>query len=222
MSFSTHFALSNLDAGVAGAVCGLSVLVAVKMEAVVEVVAVDLGDVPSVAVIGEEDGADEAVNVAAAPIGFVGAEGEEKKEVIEALDFGFFAVLVAMSAALRLRGVAMTVSALQKLRNKQKHMAERRIPGALNLAWLTRILFVQVRTRLIRVSLDAVVQGFPKRGRLRLSCSRAYTCINMQPIRIRYSSLHDNCRLHALQFSHIESTERVRNERHYTLETGFP
>ena len=34
-------------------------------------------------------------------------DGEEKKEVIVALTFGFFAVEVAMSPALRLRGVAM-------------------------------------------------------------------------------------------------------------------
>ena len=34
-------------------------------------------------------------------------EGEEKKEVMVALAFGFFAAEVAMSPALRLRGVAM-------------------------------------------------------------------------------------------------------------------
>ena len=36
-----------------------------------------------------------------------GAEGEEKKEVIEALALGFLAVDVAMSAALRFNGVAI-------------------------------------------------------------------------------------------------------------------
>ena len=39
--------------------------------------------------------------------GLVGAEGEEKKEVMEALALGFLAVDVAMSAALRFNGVAM-------------------------------------------------------------------------------------------------------------------
>ena len=55
---------------------------------------------------GDEEIAEEAVE-AAAVAGLVRPEGEEKKEVIEALAFGFFAVLVAISAALRLRGVVI-------------------------------------------------------------------------------------------------------------------
>lgn len=51
---------------------------------------------------GEEEMVEEAVEAAA---GLAGAEGDEKNDVMEALAFGFFAVEVAMSAALRLRGV---------------------------------------------------------------------------------------------------------------------
>lgn len=50
--------------------------------------------------------AEEAVD-AAAGVGFTVLDGEEKKEVMVALAFGFLAVEVAMSPALRLRGVAM-------------------------------------------------------------------------------------------------------------------
>lgn len=53
---------------------------------------------------GEEGTAEEAVDAAA---GFAVVDGEEKKEVMVALAFGFLAVEVAMSPALRLRGVAM-------------------------------------------------------------------------------------------------------------------
>lgn len=66
----------------------------------------DSSTVEAVAVGGEEEMVDEAVE-AAAPAGFARADGEEKKEVMEALAFGFFAVDVAMSAALRLRGVVI-------------------------------------------------------------------------------------------------------------------
>ena len=55
---------------------------------------------------GEEGGAEEAID-AVATTGFAVLDGEEKKEVMVALTFGFFAVEVAMSPALRLRGVAM-------------------------------------------------------------------------------------------------------------------
>lgn len=55
---------------------------------------------------GEEGTVDEAVD-AAAGAGLAVLEGEEKKEVMLALAFGFLAVEVAMSPALRLRGVAM-------------------------------------------------------------------------------------------------------------------
>lgn len=44
---------------------------------------------------------------AAAAAGFAVLAGEEKKEVMLALAFGFLAVEVAMSPALRLTGVAM-------------------------------------------------------------------------------------------------------------------
>lgn len=76
------------------------------MGAVGEVVEVVLFcELSTVAVGGEEEMVEEAVEAAAAA-GF-GVEGEEKKEVMEALAFGFFAVEVAMSAALRLRGVVI-------------------------------------------------------------------------------------------------------------------
>ena len=56
--------------------------------------------------VGEEGTVEEAVDAAAAA-GFAVLEGEEKKEVIVALAFGFLAVEVAMSPALRLRGVTI-------------------------------------------------------------------------------------------------------------------
>ena len=56
---------------------------------------------------GEEGIAEEAVDTAAAADGLAVLEGEEKKEVMVALAFGFLAAEVAMSPALRLRGVAM-------------------------------------------------------------------------------------------------------------------
>ena len=78
------------------------------MDAVV-VAAVDsmrFGEVSSMTVPGEDGMVEEAVDAEAAA-GFAVLEGEEKKEVIVALAFGFLAVEVAMSPALRLRGVAM-------------------------------------------------------------------------------------------------------------------
>ena len=59
---------------------------------------------------GEEGVVEEVVDivVAAGADGLAVLEGEEKKEVMVALAFGFFAAEVAMSPALRLRGVAMT------------------------------------------------------------------------------------------------------------------
>ena len=41
--------------------------------------------------------------------GLAGPEGEEKKEVMEALALGFLAVEVAMSAALRFSGVVIAI-----------------------------------------------------------------------------------------------------------------
>lgn len=78
------------------------------MDAVVDVAveAVDLGEVSCITVGGDEDTVEEAMDAAAAA-GFVGAEGEEKNDVMEALAFGFLVVEVATSAALRLSGVAI-------------------------------------------------------------------------------------------------------------------
>lgn len=56
--------------------------------------------------VGEEGTVEETVDAAAAA-GFAVLDGEEKKEVMVALAFGFLAVEVAMSPALRLSGVAM-------------------------------------------------------------------------------------------------------------------
>ena len=60
----------------------------------------------SVAARGEEEMVEEAWEAMVVE-DLVGAEGEEKKEVMEALALGFLAVDVAMSAALRFNGVAM-------------------------------------------------------------------------------------------------------------------
>lgn len=57
-------------------------------------------------VTGKEGTVEDAVDAAAAA-GFAVLDGEEKKEVMLALTLGFLAVEVAMSPALRLRGVAM-------------------------------------------------------------------------------------------------------------------
>ncbi len=107
VSFSTHFALSNLGAG---AVVGLAAVgFDLNIGAAVVVDAVDFGDESSAASGGEEEIAEEAVEIAAA-LGLGGAEGEEKKDVMDALALGFLAALVAISAVLRLRGVAMEPS----------------------------------------------------------------------------------------------------------------
>ena len=55
---------------------------------------------------GEEETMEEACEAMVLP-DLAGADGEEKKEVIEALVLGFLAVDAAMSAALRFKGVAM-------------------------------------------------------------------------------------------------------------------
>ena len=65
-----------------------------------------MGASSSVAVGGEEETVEEACE-AIVLTDLAGPEGEEKKEVIEALALGFLAVDVAMSAALRFIGVAM-------------------------------------------------------------------------------------------------------------------
>ena len=63
--------------------------------------------------MGGEDGTVEETVDAAATAGFAVLDGEEKKEVMLALAFGFLAVEVAMSPALRLRGVAMVKANLR-------------------------------------------------------------------------------------------------------------
>ena len=105
MSFSTHAFLSNFGAGPLSVAGTGAAAVAAKIEAVV----VDVGDLEEVSSVafGREDEMVEEAADAAAAAGFAGPEGEEKKEVMEALAFGFLAVLVAISAALRLRGVAI-------------------------------------------------------------------------------------------------------------------
>lgn len=104
VSFSTHFALSNLGAGVEAEETELAT---VSTGAVVVVVVTEAGS--SVAARGEEGMVEEAWEAWEAMVleDLAGAEGEEKKEVIEALALGFLAVEVAMSAALRFNGVAM-------------------------------------------------------------------------------------------------------------------
>lgn len=106
MSFSIHFALSNFGAG-AGAVAGVALPEAVKIEAGVAVLteAVDFGELSSTAMGGEDETVETVLEAVSA--GLAELAGEEKKEVIDALALGFLAVEVAMSAALRLSGVAM-------------------------------------------------------------------------------------------------------------------
>ena len=114
VSFSTHFALSNLGTGAAGSAEDEAAAVEVNMDAVV-VAAVDsvrFGEASSMTVPGEDGMVKEAVEAGAAA-GFAVLEGEEKKEVMVALAFGFLAVEVAMSPALRLRGVAMANAMLR-------------------------------------------------------------------------------------------------------------
>lgn len=60
-----------------------------------------------------DEGTVEVVVDAAAAAGFAALDGEEKKEVMVALAFGFLAVEVAISPALRLRGVAMARAILR-------------------------------------------------------------------------------------------------------------
>ncbi len=102
VSFSTHFALSNL--GTVAVEAEETVLATVSTGAVVVLVVMDAGS--SVAAGGEEETVEEACEAMVLP-DLVRAEGEEKKEVIEALALGFLAVDVAISAALRFKGVAM-------------------------------------------------------------------------------------------------------------------
>ena len=93
--------MSNLGAGVEAEETELAT---VSTGAVVVLVATDAES--SVAARGEEEMVEEAWEALVVE-GLVGAEGEEKKEVMEALALGFLAVDVAMSAALRFNGVAM-------------------------------------------------------------------------------------------------------------------
>ena len=115
MSFSTHFSLSNLGIGAAASATGGAAAADVKMDAVVAVVdSVDFWEESPRIVVGEEEGAVvEAVDTAVAA-GFVALDGEEKKEVMVALTLGFLAVEVAISPALRLRGVAMVRIVVQQ------------------------------------------------------------------------------------------------------------
>lgn len=105
VSFSTHFSLSNLGPFAAGAEVAALALANTGAVAVVGEVLV-FGDVSLLSVVGEEEMVVETFEAPSAPA-LAGPEGEEKNEVMEALALGFFAVDVAMSAALRLRGVAM-------------------------------------------------------------------------------------------------------------------
>ena len=128
VSFSTQFALSNFGVGVAAAEG--AVLAAVNTEAVVAVVeAVGLDEVSSESFGGDEETVEEAVETAAA--GLAEVDGEEKKAVMEALAFGFFAVEVAMSAVLRLRGVAILLYAEEGLMYQEKGCSRRKYMGLL-------------------------------------------------------------------------------------------
>lgn len=114
VSFSTHFALSNLGNGAAASAGGGAAAADVKMDAVVAVVdAVDFCEESLRTVAGGEEGTVEGAIDTAAAAGFAVLEGEEKNEVMVALAFGFLAVEVAMSPALRLRGVAMARTVLR-------------------------------------------------------------------------------------------------------------
>jgi len=96
--------LSNFGAGLAAADTPAVFDAPPNIEAVVAVVEVnDLGEISFAPFEGDELMVEEAVAAA----GFDGADGDEKKEVMEAFAFGFLAALVATSAVLRLSGVAI-------------------------------------------------------------------------------------------------------------------
>ena len=105
LSFSTHFALSNLAGGAAVVEASAALAPANIGAAATAEVGVELG-VSLSGALGEEDGADEALALVASGA-FVVAEGEEKNEVMAALALGFLVVEVAISTALRFNGVAM-------------------------------------------------------------------------------------------------------------------
>ena len=88
------------------ALSGLLNIDAVGVVAAVMVDVVDFCELSLSAVAGEDETVEETVS-ASAVAGLGGPLGEEKKEVIEALAFGFLVAEVAMSAPLRLRGVVI-------------------------------------------------------------------------------------------------------------------
>lgn len=107
MSLSSHFCLSNFGVEVAATDAVPELDAAPKIAAVVAVVtAAGFVEVSFVSSGGEEEKVEEAVETAAV-VDFAGAEGDEKNDVMDAFALGFLAVLVAMSAALRLSGVAI-------------------------------------------------------------------------------------------------------------------
>ena len=67
----------------------------------------DFGTSSSLSAGEDEDIGDVDITVAVVSVSLAGAAGEEKKDVIEALDLGFLAVEVAISAALRFKGVVI-------------------------------------------------------------------------------------------------------------------
>lgn len=91
-------ALSNFEAGAAVGTRGATLEAAV----VVPIEVVDFCELSSIAAAGGDETVETVVEA-----GLAALAGEEKKEVMEALALGFLAVEVAMSAALRLSGVAM-------------------------------------------------------------------------------------------------------------------
>ena len=107
MSFSTHFALSNFEAGPGAAFGASAPTDGLSFEKALTFGGIAFGGSSAVEAVGEDDGAGDSLEAAATLVVSTGAEGEEKKDVIEALDFGFLVALVAKSAALRLRGVAI-------------------------------------------------------------------------------------------------------------------
>ena len=101
VSFSSHFALSNLVNGAfAGAPAEEPDEANKGATGAFESTALLLASLSSVAVAGEEVGGE-------LEAGLADPAGEDKKEVIDALALGFLVALVARSAAFRLRGVVM-------------------------------------------------------------------------------------------------------------------
>ena len=107
VSFSSHFALSNFANVVEVTTGAVAVLDAPNTGATAFVEPTALKVVSFPAVKGEDEGGELEAGFAAAPA------GEEKNDVMDAFAFGFLVALVATSAALRFKGVAILATGIK-------------------------------------------------------------------------------------------------------------